>query len=76
MRRCLEDYHLPPAGVEQRIRQTDRDRSSYYTHYTGQTWGDMRRFDLTLNTAVTGVDGAVEVIAALVKARADRGDPA
>lgn len=76
VRRCLEDYHLPPAGVEQRIRQTDRDRSSYYTHYTGQTWGDMRRFDLTLNTAVTGVDGAVEVIAALVKARADRGDPA
>ena len=29
----------------------------------------MRSFDLTLNTAVTGVDGAVEVIAALVKAR-------
>ena len=69
MRRCLEEYHLPPAGVEQRIRQTDRDRSSYYAHYTGRTWGDMRNFDLTLNTAVTGVDGAVEVIAALVKAR-------
>lgn len=69
VRRCLDEYHLPPAGVEQRIRQTDRDRSSYYAHYTGRTWGDMRNFDLTLNTAVTGVDGAVEVIAALVKAR-------
>ena len=76
VRRCLEDYHLPPAGVEQRIRQTDRDRSSYYTHYTGQTWGDMRNFDLTLNTAVTGVDGAVEVIAALVRAGTGREDPA
>ena len=69
VRRCLDEYHLPPAGVEQRIRQTDRDRSSYYAHYTGRTWGDMHSFDLTLNTAVTGVDGAVEVIAALVKAR-------
>ena len=69
VRRCLDEYHLPPAGVEQRIRQTDRDRSSYYAHYTGRIWGDMRSFDLTLNTAVTGVDGAVEVIAALVKAR-------
>ena len=76
VRRCLEDYHLPPAGVEQRIRQTDRDRSSYYTHYTGQPWGDMRWFDLTLNTAVTGIDGAVDIIAALVKARAGREDPA
>ena len=76
IRRCLEDYHLPPAGVEQRIRQTDRDRSSYYAHYTGQTWGDMRNFDLTLNTAVTGVDGAVEVIAALVRASIGREDPA
>ena len=76
VRRCLEDYHLPPAGVEQRIRQTDRDRSSYYTHYTGQPWGDMRWFDLTLNTAVTGIDGAVDIIAALVKARAGWEDPA
>lgn len=72
VRRCLKEYHLPPEGVEQRIRQTDRDRSSYYSHYTGQTWGDMRNFDLTLNTAVTGVEGAVDVIAALVQARAGK----
>ena len=29
----------------------------------------MRRYDLTLDSSTTGVEGAVELIAALVKAR-------
>ena len=39
-------------------------------YYTGHTWGDMRRYDLTLNSTTTGIQGAVELIAALTKARA------
>ena len=30
----------------------------------------MRRYDLTLNSTTTGIQGAVELIAALTKARA------
>ena len=29
----------------------------------------MRRYDLTLNSSVTGIEGAAELIAALVRAR-------
>ena len=47
----------------------DKGRSNYYNYYTGHTWGDMRRYDLTINSGIVGVEGAVSLIVALVKAR-------
>ena len=67
--RCVEEYHIPAEDMARRVVQMDRGRSNYYNYYTGHTWGDMRRYDLTLNSAVTGIEGAVELIVTLVKAR-------
>ena len=47
----------------------DRGRANYYNYYTGHTWGEMRRYDLTLNSSLTGIDGAVQLIASLVENR-------
>ena len=58
--------------MERRISEMDRGRANYYNYYTGHTWGEMRRYDLTLNSSVTGIDGAVDLIAALVQAREAR----
>jgi len=68
--RCVEEYHIPTDDMERRVIQMDRGRSNYYNYYTGHTWGDMRRYDLTINSSTTGVEGAVELIASLVLARA------
>lgn len=70
--RCVEEYHIPSDDMERRVSEMDRGRANYYNYYTGHTWGEMRRYDLTLNSSVTGIDGAVEVIAALVQARTAR----
>ena len=67
--RCVEEYHIPSDDMARRIVQMDKGRANYYNYYTGHTWGDMRRYDLTLNSGVTGVEGAVELIVALVRAR-------
>ena len=67
--RCVEEYHIPSDDMERRIIQMDRGRSNYYNYYTGHTWGDMRRYDLTINSSTTGIQGAVELIAGLVRAR-------
>ena len=50
-----------------RPKEIDRGRANYYNYYTGHNWGEMRQYDLTLNSSVTGVDGAVELIATLVR---------
>ena len=68
--RCVKEYHIPSDDVAKRIVQMDKGRASYYSYYTGHTWGDMRRYDLTLNSSVVGVEGAVRLIVTLAQARA------
>ena len=67
--RCVEEYQLPAGDMERRVVQMDKGRANYYNYYTGHIWGDMRRYDLTVNSGVVGVEGAVSLIVALVKAR-------
>ena len=62
--RCRSQYELDPEGLEKRIQKMDRGRANYYSYYTGHDWGDMRRYDLTVNSTSTGIDGAVELIIA------------
>ena len=65
--RCAEEYHVEAANMTERVKEIDRGRANYYNYYTGHNWGEMRQYDLTLNSSVTGVDGAVELIVTLVR---------
>lgn len=67
--RCVEEYHIPSDGMERRVVQMDRGRANYYNYYTGHIWGDLRRYDLAINSSTAGIEGAVELIAALVHTR-------
>ncbi len=75
VRRCVEEYRIPSDDMERRITQMDRGRANYYNYYTGHTWGETRRYDLTLNSGTTGIEGAVRLIADLVQARAEINNP-
>ena len=72
----MAEYHIPSDNMESRIIQMDRGRANYYNYYTGHTWGEMRRYDLTLNSSITGINGAVEMIAQLVRLRSAQLDQA
>lgn len=76
IRRCIDEYELPVGGLEEKISQIDRGRSNYYNYYTGHDWGDMRRYDLTVDSSLIGVEGTVDLIEAMVKIRLANGDPA
>ena len=56
--RCVEEYHIPSDDMERRVIQMDRGRSNYYNYYTGHNWGDMRRYDLTINSSNHGDRGS------------------
>ena len=70
--RCAEEYHISAQNMTDRVKEMDRGRANYYNYYTGHDWGEMRRYDLTLNSSVTGIPGAVELIAALVRMRTEQ----
>lgn len=50
-----------------RLQEKDKRRKVNYQHYTGRTWGDAENYDISLNTAVIGVENAAKIIVDLVK---------
>ena len=50
------------------VRKNDKTRAAYYRKCTGQAWGSVDRYDLTLDTAV-GEEATAEVIAQFVRRR-------
>lgn len=67
IRRCVDEYDISPDEVEDEIRLIDKGRRNYYHYYTGREWGDMRRHDLCINSSITGIDGAVQLISDFVE---------
>ena len=49
-----------------RLQEKDKRRKVNYQHYTGRTWGDADNYDISLNTAVVGVEAAAKIIVDLV----------
>ena len=68
IKRVMEEGGMDEKTAEKTLRQIDRGRANYYRSYTGEEWGAMENHDLCINTSVTGLDGAVELIRDLVKA--------
>lgn len=49
-----------------RLQEKDKRRKVNYQHYTGRIWGDADNYDISLNTAIIGVEKAAQVIVDLV----------
>ena len=72
----LEDYDkvlrvFVHAPLESRIKRVeeeykDKKRANYYNYYTTNKWGQLKNFDLTINSDY-GLDEAAEIIAEMYK---------
>ena len=71
IKRAINEYGVNPETVEEKIKKIDKQRENYYNFYTGKKWGNMENYDITLNSAFTGIDGAIKVIEDLVRNKYD-----
>ena len=67
IRRIARLYDLTDAKAKEKIQKIDKQRSSYYNYYASKRWGDAKSYDLCLNSSVTGIDGAVQIIQEFAK---------
>ena len=68
--KCLERRQgLDEAAARKKIKEVDKDRSSFYKYYSDQTWGDAQNYDLCINSSRLGVEGTVKVIMDYIKTR-------
>ena len=61
-KRIVEVYGERAESPEQRLKDKDKRRSTYYRFYTGQKWGELRAYDLTLNSGKLGIEKCSELI--------------
>ena len=64
----VEHSELTAEQAKKLIKSVDKDRASYYSYYTDQTWGDPACYDLTLNVTRIPVEGAVRIIRSCAEA--------
>lgn len=62
VKRVMEMHDVDEAKAKDIMVKNDKQRASYYNYYTSKKWGELKSYDLTINTALVGEDGAVEII--------------
>ena len=61
--KCLEQRQgLDEAQARKKIKEVDKDRSSFYKYYSDQTWGDAQNYDLCINTGKFTPEEVTEMI--------------
>lgn len=61
-------YHFTnTANIEKEMKRVDKERSNYYTNYSGLKWKDASQYDLTINTGELGIENTVKLIQTYVQ---------
>lgn len=60
--RINEEYQIPLEKVKDQAVKIDKQRASYYNYYTSKKWGDLKSYDLSVDSSIFGIDGTVELI--------------
>ena len=70
LKRCLEnappDENLSPKELEKKIAKLDKNRAEYYQFFTGKKWGDMRNYDLCINTTNLDIKELAHLLASSI----------
>lgn len=60
--RIAKKYKMTETDAYKLINRRDMQREAYYNYYTNKKWSDVGGYDLAINSADLGVDGAIDII--------------
>lgn len=69
VRRIMEKRGLNEKDAQALMNKTDKKRASYHDFYCDEKWGVTTSYDLSVNSALLGIDAAVDMIAHYVENR-------
>ena len=53
--------------AQSKIEKKDKCRAEYYNYYTFGNWGVASTYNLCIDTSLTGIDGAADIIINVLK---------
>lgn len=69
MERIVRLYEEPVDKAEQIIQKMDKQRSQYYSYFTGRNWNDMANYHLCFSSGVLGVEASANFIVKYIEER-------
>lgn len=69
---AIDTFGDTPEQAAKRVHRSDASRESYYHYLTRGKWGDLTKYDLTINSSSIGKAACADVILAFAKARAEK----
>lgn len=66
IRRVQDEYKEEHSDVKKFVMKKDKGRSNYYNYYTTKKWGQLKNFDLTINSDL-GIEEAADIIVKLYR---------
>lgn len=60
--RMTQLHNLTEEKSIKQIKRMDKKRSNYYNYFTDKKWGDLKTYNITLDTSKFGIDLAVEIL--------------
>lgn len=68
--RVMASTGLTADEAARKVERVNRGRANHYLQYSdGHQWTDVRNYDLVVNTSVTGIEGAAELIVEAARMR-------
>ena len=65
IKHAIENYGVDPLKARDIINKTDKKRAVYYSHFTGDKWGNSENYHLTIDTSRVGIEETAKAIAAI-----------
>ena len=65
--RIVRLYGESEKKPEARLQEKDKRRKVNYQHYTGRDWGDVRNYDICLNSGNIGVEACADLIVSIIQ---------
>jgi cytidylate kinase len=66
VKRISAKYNISEAKAKDLIRKEDKSRASYYNYYTSKRWGDMKGYDICINSGIYGVDKTADILYSII----------
>jgi len=66
-RRIVDEYGVARDQAAKVLEMTDKDRANYYRHYTHRQWGMAANYNLTIDSALFGVETTADMIIEAVR---------
>lgn len=62
IKRISEKYGISENNAKDMIKKEDKSRASYYNYYTSKRWGEMKGYDICINTSVYSIEETIDML--------------